>query len=56
MDEPSIAVFYLSILLYPSETVYLFQSDPTRSVVVIWVKIFKTEKNIEFFFHHLYGF
>ena len=23
------------------------ESDPTRSIVVIWVKIFKTEKNIE---------
>ena len=23
------------------------QSDPTRSIVVIWVKIFKTEKTIE---------
>ena len=30
----------------PSATFYLY-SDPTRSRVVIWVKIFKTEKIIE---------
>ena len=25
----------------------MLKSDPTRSIVIIWVKIFKTEKTIE---------
>ena len=38
---------YTAFALFLPDSYQRIPSDPTRSIVVLWVKIFKTEKPIE---------